>query len=213
MAAFLAHVWGTVSGAVVSASARWTPAVPVPFLGLPGSGKSTVVRLLSSVEPPHTAVSIPTPAAQQQPSASGGRVPVGPHAPSGCCEQGESVRYMGMDLIVLPDDAPDALPLHPAAALVWVLDASTPGSVSASAEALRSAVAALGSAFAEGRRPLLVFANKQDLPGAAGAEHVRRALRAVCAGCGGPVRVQPTIATLGDGVQDGLCWLANELQL
>ncbi|KZV79281.1 Arf-domain-containing protein [Exidia glandulosa HHB12029] len=60
------------------------------------------------------------------------------------------------------------------------------------------------------RRPLLVFANKQDLPHAVGVDELRDKLklRAVRQPC----HVQATCATTGHGLYEGLDWLANALR-
>merc|ERR1712232_1408867 len=58
---------------------------------------------------------------------------------------------------------------------------------------------------------LLVFANKQDLPGALGAASLIEKLR-LPELPGREWYVQPACATSGDGLHEGLDWLANALE-
>ncbi|KZV97313.1 ADP-ribosylation factor 4-like protein [Exidia glandulosa HHB12029] len=59
-------------------------------------------------------------------------------------------------------------------------------------------------------RPLLVLANKQDLPRAVGVEEMKDKLK--LRGIRHPCHVQTTCATTGDGLYEGLDWLANALR-
>ncbi|KAH7816012.1 Arf1i [Monocercomonoides exilis] len=58
--------------------------------------------------------------------------------------------------------------------------------------------------------PLLIYANKQDLSDAVGPEHiqVKLELDSLCAGRSW--HIQPCSALTGDGLLEGLEWLANE---
>ena len=58
--------------------------------------------------------------------------------------------------------------------------------------------------------PLLVLANKQDLPGALGAEEVARLLDLERWPC--EWHVQPAAAVTGDGLFEGLAWLSEVLE-
>lgn len=58
--------------------------------------------------------------------------------------------------------------------------------------------------------PLLVLANKQDLPGAMAPAELTRAL-ALDAIHDRPWHMRSTVATRGDGLEDGFAWLANQV--
>lgn len=58
---------------------------------------------------------------------------------------------------------------------------------------------------------LLVYANKQDQPGAVGREEVAARLRLGEMGAARLWRVQESCATTGDGLVDGLLWLVEAL--
>lgn len=59
-------------------------------------------------------------------------------------------------------------------------------------------------------KPLLIFCNKQDLPNAMQAEEISRKIS--LADYKRPFHVQPLCAISGQGVQEGLDWLANTLK-
>ena len=56
-----------------------------------------------------------------------------------------------------------------------------------------------------------MLANKQDLPQAAGVAEIAKSLRLADVAAGRPWYVQPTCATSGDGIEEGLGWLSSQL--
>ncbi len=60
--------------------------------------------------------------------------------------------------------------------------------------------------------PLLVLANKQDLPGAASAAEVTEKLGLYKLRSGRDWYVQRTCAVTGEGLIDGLAWLAEKIK-
>lgn len=59
---------------------------------------------------------------------------------------------------------------------------------------------------------VLVLANKQDIPGALSAAELMTALKLGSVGGSRKWHVQPTIATSGEGLYEGLCWLKDTLE-
>ena len=60
---------------------------------------------------------------------------------------------------------------------------------------------------------LLIFANKQDLPNSRSAEEIRDVLNIdALEKIGYICKVQPSVATTGEGIFDGFHWLHNELK-
>lgn len=59
---------------------------------------------------------------------------------------------------------------------------------------------------------VLILANKQDIPGALSAAEVMKGLELAELAGGRKWHVQPTTATSGDGLYDGLCWLKDTLE-
>ena len=57
---------------------------------------------------------------------------------------------------------------------------------------------------------LLVFANKQDLPGSVSAEEIEKRLELLTINI--PWHIQACSTLLGDGLFEGLEWLSNELR-
>jgi small GTP-binding protein len=93
--------------------------------------------------------------------------------------------------------------------LIYLVDSADRSRFEEAAEELRRVLEAPGMS---GCRNVLVFANKQDLPDAAGAEEVAAALQvASVAGPGRKWWVQGCVSTTGDGLYDGLDWLATQI--
>jgi ADP-ribosylation factor 1/2 len=59
---------------------------------------------------------------------------------------------------------------------------------------------------------VLVLANKQDIPGALSAAELMKGLDLGSVGGSRKWHVQPTIATSGEGLYEGLCWLKETLE-
>lgn len=59
---------------------------------------------------------------------------------------------------------------------------------------------------------VLVLANKQDIPGALSAGDLMKGLDLGSVGGNRKWHVQPTIATSGEGLYEGLCWLKETLE-
>jgi ADP-ribosylation factor related protein 1 len=95
-------------------------------------------------------------------------------------------------------------------AVLYVLDASDRARLEESKAAFERVAAApdLGGA------PILVIANKQDVPGAADMAEVAGALGLTGGGggCGGPCIVQPASAHSGAGLNDGVKWLVEAIK-
>ncbi len=62
------------------------------------------------------------------------------------------------------------------------------------------------------RAAVLVLANKQDLPDAVRPEELAATLKIETICAGKAVHVQGTVATTGDGVDDGLFWLCRHMR-
>lgn len=59
---------------------------------------------------------------------------------------------------------------------------------------------------------VLVLANKQDIPGALSAAELIKGLELGSVGGSRKWHVQPAIATSGEGLYEGLCWLKDTLE-
>jgi small GTP-binding protein len=95
---------------------------------------------------------------------------------------------------------------HSAEGLIFVVDCGDPGRLDETQEEL---TAALGNEDL-GRVSLLVYANKQDLPGALSAEELAKRLRLEEL-CQRPWCVQASCASTGEGLHAGLDWLCQAL--
>lgn len=60
---------------------------------------------------------------------------------------------------------------------------------------------------------LLIILNKRDLPGAKEIQELTKALefQENCATGARRVKVQPTVATTGEGLNDGVSWLCENM--
>lgn len=96
---------------------------------------------------------------------------------------------------------------HSAEGLIFVVDCGDPGRLDETQEEL---TAALGNEDL-GRVSLLVYANKQDLPGALSAEELAKRLRLEEL-CQRPWCVQASCASTGEGLHAGLDWLRIALE-
>ena len=96
-------------------------------------------------------------------------------------------------------------------ALIWLVD-------SADTERLETAydelMQILGDPDFPSDAPLLVYANKQDLPGAQSPTQLAKALKLeqVAAKQHREWYIQPAVATRGDGLYEGLEWLVGSLK-
>lgn len=59
---------------------------------------------------------------------------------------------------------------------------------------------------------VLILANKQDIPGALSAADLMKGLDLGSVGGARKWHIQPTIATSGEGLYEGLCWLKDTLE-
>jgi signal recognition particle receptor subunit beta len=59
---------------------------------------------------------------------------------------------------------------------------------------------------------LLILANKQDLPGAMTVQEVENLLDLQHTCSDKSYHIQPTIATVGDGLEDGFSWLCGSMK-
>eukprot|EP00761_Pharyngomonas_kirbyi_P013410 gb/GECH01013439.1/.p1 GENE.gb/GECH01013439.1/~~gb/GECH01013439.1/.p1 ORF type:complete len:186 (+),score=33.52 gb/GECH01013439.1/:1-558(+) len=96
-------------------------------------------------------------------------------------------------------------------ALIWVIDASDKQRIEESREEL---IETITSPDMNKLKAVLIFGNKQDLPGAVGSKKLAEKLgikqelerkRIV-------YRVQGTCATKGEGLDDGIAWLAKAIK-
>ncbi|CAG11826.1 unnamed protein product [Tetraodon nigroviridis] len=90
--------------------------------------------------------------------------------------------------------------------LIFVIDSNDPQRIQEAAEELHRM-------FEEEELrgvPLLVFANKQDLPGAVPSSDITEALR--LSGTSRPWSVQASCAVSGSGLVEGLDWLSDRIQ-
>jgi len=98
--------------------------------------------------------------------------------------------------------------IEEAEAIIWVVDASDEERLEESKETLRALVSRPNLIH----RPLLVFANKQDLDKAIDPVKVSLALDLLLDAENRPQCVQPCSADKGTGIRDGIEWLMNSLQ-
>ena len=92
--------------------------------------------------------------------------------------------------------------------LVFVLDAADSTRAAEAAECLRDVLSERPTACTI---PLLVFANKQDLPDAMSQEEATAALRLPEVAGDHPFRVQPCCADDSTALQEGLVWLLDAM--
>jgi small GTP-binding protein len=92
-------------------------------------------------------------------------------------------------------------------AVIWVLDSSDVQRVAESKEELQRVLGEDSLA----KVPLLVFANKQDLPNAMTTSEVMQNLELEPVVSRRPVKVQPTVVPAGQGIWEGLDWLCTVL--
>jgi len=92
-------------------------------------------------------------------------------------------------------------------AVIWVID-------SADRERMREAKDELHHVLTEDtltKAPLLVFANKQDLPNPMSVSEITEAMELPSVASKRPLHVQPSIAPTGKGLNEGLDWLVQTL--
>jgi len=92
-------------------------------------------------------------------------------------------------------------------AIIWLLDSNDPDRF----EEAREEVHKLLQSELLRSLPILILANKQDLPSRASVAEITQALAVGSLGRS-PWKVQPCVATTGDCVFEGLEWLANALK-
>jgi len=91
--------------------------------------------------------------------------------------------------------------------VVWVID-------SADAERINEAKEELHRVLGEeqlAKAPLLIFANKQDLPNALKVAELHERLEIGKIESTRPISIQPAIATQGQGINPGLDWLVQSI--
>ncbi|KZV97312.1 ADP-ribosylation factor 2 [Exidia glandulosa HHB12029] len=99
---------------------------------------------------------------------------------------------------------------HDKQAFIFVIDSNDVERLDEAAQELEWALATIEQRTASDRTPVLVLANKQDLPHAVGVDELKDKLK--LRGIRQPCHVQATCATTGDGLYEGLDWLANALR-
>eukprot|EP00727_Mastigamoeba_balamuthi_P006243 m51a1_g2238 putative adp-ribosylation factor 1 (179) ;mRNA; f:277386-278016 len=94
-------------------------------------------------------------------------------------------------------------------AIIFVVDSTDRERLEEAKDELHSLVRSPEAA----KSPLLVYANKQDAPGALNADAVRDALAVEALGKDRPAAVFAASATQGVGLHEGLDWLARTLKV
>ena len=126
----------------------------------------------------------------------------------------ETIVYNGHELAVFDVGGQDKLRqlwgdhYRNAFGIAFVVDASDRERLAKAREALQGM---LIDAELRGK-PLLVFANKQDLPGCMTATQLATSLGLRTAACASPWHVQACTSLTGDGLYPGLAWYAEALQ-
>jgi len=95
-------------------------------------------------------------------------------------------------------------------AVIWVIDSCDRQRISESKDEL---IKVLGEEELVGK-PLLIYANKQDLPNPVTVAELTEKLDLSNSGATGkrPVHIQPAVATAGTGLFEGLDWLVGVLK-
>eukprot|EP00727_Mastigamoeba_balamuthi_P012926 m51a1_g8256 putative adp-ribosylation factor 6 (353) ;mRNA; r:172223-173450 len=186
-----------MDNAVIAVTGGYPPAAVV-LTGLPGSGKSTVVKRMQEIARRKGGVAVP----------------------EGVAEGCEAAEYENLGIYVhgARSDAdidswlPSAKPT--ARGVVFVLDSSAAAALPAARNALHRIVGGLcGGAMEAARGAVLVLANKSDAEGAGNPDDLVRALdlRAFPHTVAWNVVPCRASAPAGDGVLEGLEWLRETL--
>lgn len=127
----------------------------------------------------------------------------------------EQINYNGMELICWDVGGKDKIrPLwrhymQDTNAVLFVMDSNDRDRLPEAVNELRCILQEQQLATAA---PVLVLANKQDLPNSMTCSEISEALGPGILGLRRPVHVRPCCALSGDGLLDGLNWLANKTQ-